>query len=178
MSSEIMKSRRSWAWFAAILLVAVSNYVVVPVYASTGEDPWTDAAIAAFLTIIIILLLLQEARRQGETDAHVSMLALGLRPLVNSLVKRIPDQPSPKPQPAQTIQCPDCKGTGWKVPQSPCSTCRGTGIPLLARDQYYVEGDPEPKCSACKGKKMVGGEKCPTCGGTGRMTPKVPLKSD
>jgi hypothetical protein len=144
---------------------------------TTPGDPGVDAAVAAALAILTIIAALIAAEREmvalGETPERAkqkaNLLGDSLRPLINSLLKKIPDAPTtpvgtkppapPTPK-TKTITCHYCSGQKW----TNCDKCGGTGRKESTRDGHTVynacecffhpELGPEPghlTCTVCKG---------------------------
>jgi hypothetical protein len=164
MGNASMSSHPLYSFF----LIPLLKYIA-PVVANvemTPGDPVTDAAIAALITILIIIMLLQLARQQGESEQHIQMLGIGLQPLVNALVKKIPDQSAQPPAPSApklVTPCHQCKGSKFIT----CPTCGGRGFTQL--------GTAVTTCTMCYNMPNPPGRgfvTCGVCGGTGIEPPK------
>jgi hypothetical protein len=149
---------------------------------TTPGDPEVDAAVAAALSILTIIVALKVAESQliasGETPEkakqHVNVLAEGLRPLINTLLKKIPENPSPpaiKNQPVPPIPSPKaklqtcnyCSGQGFIN----CPKCGGTGRlvtgskdghPTYSTCECFFRPQPGPgrvTCTICNGKGKI-----------------------
>ena len=67
--------------------------------------------------------------------------------------------------------CDSCGGTGAKPGTSPqtCATCHGTGSVRVTTNSLFGQVVTQRACSSCNGTGKIIQERCPKCGGNGRM---------
>ncbi|MDL2319203.1 molecular chaperone DnaJ [Eubacteriales bacterium OttesenSCG-928-A19] len=67
--------------------------------------------------------------------------------------------------------CEECGGTGAQKGTSPkqCETCHGTGTVRMTSNSMFGQVVTQRPCTTCNGTGQIIEEKCPKCGGSGRV---------
>lgn len=160
-----MRSR--WMIIVTILTVFASNFLLAPVSANQMGDPQSDAAAAAFLTILLIIYAYSQLNKDEQNLALVPLSIL-----VKSLLQKIPDQPTvqtPVQTPAATssttkrVPCQACSGSRWGPGKVDCTKCVDGGVPMGT-----LQGGG--MCPECNGERWI---TCTTCNGSGFVNQQI-----
>ncbi len=74
--------------------------------------------------------------------------------------------------------CQACHGTGAKdgTAFKTCPKCHGTGVINVQQRTFFGVISTQTTCDMCKGSGKIITEKCPVCGGRGRVTVRKKIK--
>ena len=76
------------------------------------------------------------------------------------------------------VRCPACRGSGSRKGSkaAPCGNCGGRGEVQSVRQTMFGQGYEVVECGRCHGEGTVVVDRCPSCGGEGRLARKRRLR--